>query len=183
MSYEDIEKATGARLSFNAWPTSRLEATRLVVPLGALYTPLSPATVVPYEPIPCRSCRALLNACCQIDFRAKLWICALCLQRNQMPPHYQDISPTQLPPELMQDYLCLEYTLNKPPGPPPIFLYVVDTCIDDEDLKNLKDSLIISLNLLPPNTLVGLITFGTMVFPVYNFRRKSMNLDFKVCNC
>ena len=46
---------------------------------------------------------------------------------------------------------------------PPIFLFVVDTCLEDEDLKAMKDSLVVSLSLLPPHALVGLITFGTMV--------------------
>lgn len=46
---------------------------------------------------------------------------------------------------------------------PLVFLYVVDTCMDDEDLQALKDSLQMSLSLLPPTTLVGLITFGRMV--------------------
>lgn len=46
---------------------------------------------------------------------------------------------------------------------PPIFLYVVDTCVDEDDLKALKDSLVVSLSLLPPHALVGLITYGTMV--------------------
>lgn len=46
---------------------------------------------------------------------------------------------------------------------PPIFLLVVDTCIDDEELSALKDSLQMSLSLLPPNALIGLITFGKMV--------------------
>jgi protein transport protein SEC23 len=40
---------------------------------------------------------------------------------------------------------------------------VVDTCLDDEDMKALKETLVVSLSLLPPNALVGLITFGTMV--------------------
>ena len=34
------EDRDGVRLSWNVWPTSRLEATRNVIPLGALYTPL-----------------------------------------------------------------------------------------------------------------------------------------------
>ena len=34
------EDRDGIRLSWNVWPSSRLEATRMVVPLGALYTPL-----------------------------------------------------------------------------------------------------------------------------------------------
>lgn len=46
---------------------------------------------------------------------------------------------------------------------PPIFLFVVDTCMDDEELSALKDSLQMSLSLLPPNALVGLITFGNVV--------------------
>uniref|UniRef100_S4RVA5 Protein transport protein SEC23 n=1 Tax=Petromyzon marinus TaxID=7757 RepID=S4RVA5_PETMA len=46
---------------------------------------------------------------------------------------------------------------------PPIFLYVVDTCLEDDDLQALKESLQMSLSLLPPAALVGLITFGRMV--------------------
>lgn len=34
------EDQDGVRLSWNVWPSSRLEATRLVVPLACLYTPL-----------------------------------------------------------------------------------------------------------------------------------------------
>ena len=34
------EDRDGVRLSWNVWPSSRLEATRMVVPLAALYTPL-----------------------------------------------------------------------------------------------------------------------------------------------
>lgn len=35
--------------------------------------------------------------------------------------------------------------------------------MDEEDLQALKESLVMSLSLLPPNALVGLITFGTVV--------------------
>lgn len=46
---------------------------------------------------------------------------------------------------------------------PPVFLYVMDLCLDDEDLAALKESLVMSLSLLPQNALVGLITFGANV--------------------
>lgn len=46
---------------------------------------------------------------------------------------------------------------------PLVFLYLVDTCMEDEDLQALKESLQMSLSLLPPTALVGLITFGRMV--------------------
>jgi hypothetical protein len=41
----------------------------------------------------------------------------------------------------------------------------VDTCQEVDSLSALKDSLVMSLSLLPENALVGLITFGTMVSP------------------
>lgn len=46
---------------------------------------------------------------------------------------------------------------------PPVFIFLVDTCMDEEELDALKDSLQMSLSLLPPNALVGLITFGKMI--------------------
>ena len=39
----------------------------------------------------------------------------------------------------------------------------MDVSMDEEDLQALKESLVMSLSLLPPNALVGLITFGTVV--------------------
>jgi len=99
----------------------------------------------------------------QIDIRGKLWICPFCLSRNAFPPHYKDISNTNLPAELLPKYTTIEYTLSRPVQVPPVFLFVVDTCLDEEDLKALRDAIVVSLSLLPPYALVGLITYGTMV--------------------
>ena len=44
-----------------------------------------------------------------------------------------------------------------------IYLLVIDTCLDEEDLTALKETLQMSLSLLPPNALIGLITFGRMI--------------------
>ena len=112
-SYQDYfqqnEDQDGVRMSWNVWPSSRLEATRLVVPLGCLYTPLkekpgkqlfsfiliigllhfefiSIVELPPlmYDPVLCTrgNCKAILNPLCQVDFRAKLWVCNFCFQRN-----------------------------------------------------------------------------------------------------
>lgn len=55
----------GVRLSWNVWPSSRIEATRTVVPIAALYTPLKIREDLPpvlYEPVACKPpCRAILN--------------------------------------------------------------------------------------------------------------------------
>uniref|UniRef100_A0A8C6RKR9 Protein transport protein SEC23 n=1 Tax=Nannospalax galili TaxID=1026970 RepID=A0A8C6RKR9_NANGA len=133
------EERDGVRFSWNVWPSSRLEATRMVVPVAALFTPLRERPDLPpiqYEPVLCSrtTCRAVLNPLCQVDYRAKLWACNFCYQRNQRGPQM-----------------------------PLIFLYVVDTCMEDEDLQALKESMQMSLSLLPPTALVGLITFGRMV--------------------
>lgn len=44
-----------------------------------------------------------------------------------------------------------------------MFIYVIDLCLDLDELQSLKDTLIISLSLLPQNAVIGLITFGNMV--------------------
>jgi protein transport protein SEC23 len=53
------------RLSWNVWPSSRVEATKTVVPISALYTPLKVREDLPpvlYEPVTCKPpCRAVLN--------------------------------------------------------------------------------------------------------------------------
>ncbi|KAF3845628.1 hypothetical protein F7725_008791 [Dissostichus mawsoni] len=84
------------------------------------------ATRLVYEPVLCSraTCRAVLNPLC-VDYRAKLWACNFCYQRNQ--------------------FSTIEYV------------------VQEEDLQALKESLQMSLSLLPPASLVGLITFGRMV--------------------
>ncbi|KAG1762134.1 hypothetical protein EDD22DRAFT_1029186 [Suillus occidentalis] len=70
---------------------------------------------------------------------------------------------SSLPAELLLKYTTIKYTLSRPAQAPPVFFFVVDTCLDAEDLKALRNALVISLSLVPPYALVGLITFGTMV--------------------
>ena len=99
-SYADYIQANedrdGVRVSWNVWPSSRLEvrkgqarsfarslfaqgffflfqATRMVVPLGVLYTPLKERADLPpiqYDPVHCarQSCRAILNPMCQVRY-------------------------------------------------------------------------------------------------------------------
>lgn len=168
------EDQSGARLSFHCWPSSRLEATRCVAPIGALYTPLkklpptcSPPTALQYDPIRCSTatCHAVLNPYCQVDYRTKLWVCPFCLTRNHFPPHYaENISEQNLPAELIPQFATVEYELpSVPPCGPPAFVFCIDTCAHVEELAELADSIQQVLNLLPEDSLVGLITFGTNV--------------------
>lgn len=82
------EDRDGIRFTWNMWPSSRIDATRLVVPLGCLYQPLKERNDLPvinYDPVVCtrsNTCKGILNPMCQVDYRAKLWVCVFCSQRN-----------------------------------------------------------------------------------------------------
>lgn len=168
MDFEANEDANGVRMSWNFLPNTRAEGNRLVVPLGALYTPLKEIAELPianYDPVCCSqpTCRSLLNPYCSMDFRARIWMCPFCGFRNQLPAHYANVTPDNLPLELQQGATSMEYISSRQVNQPPIFLFVVDLCQDEDNLEALKETLVISLSLLPPNALVGLITFGTMI--------------------
>lgn len=169
MDFNDFEELDGVRWSWLTWPASRLDATRCIVPFGAMYTPLkrlSPQRLpppLPYDPVRCTNCTGILNPYCRIDLRARTWLCPLCFQRNVLPPNYADISEQNLPAELIPDFTTVEYALNRRPAPPPVFLFVLDVCTREDELATAKEYIIRALSLLPPNAVVGLITFGQNV--------------------
>jgi protein transport protein SEC23 len=66
-NFQASEDRDGVRFSWNEWPNSKVDASRVVVPLGCLYTPLKSIEGIPpaleYEPIRCKQpkCGAVLN--------------------------------------------------------------------------------------------------------------------------
>ncbi|XP_077234856.1 sec23/Sec24 protein transport family protein [Tasmannia lanceolata] len=163
----DLESQDGIRMPWNVFPGSKQEATNCVVPVSAIYTPLKSLPdmpVLPYAPLRCRTCRSVLNPFSIVDFIAKIWICPFCYQRNHFPPHYGSITEENLPGELFPQYTTIEYeSPSEKSSIPPVFLFVVDTCIIEEELGFLKSALTQAIDLLPDNSLVGFITFGTYV--------------------
>jgi len=175
--FDQNEERDGIRFSWNNWPASKQEAMKAVIPVGCLYSPLkqNPNTpIVNYEPVLCSgSCRTILNPHCDIDFASKIWTCPFCYRRNQFPAHYSGISETNLTAELIPSFTTIEYILPRTAALPPVFLFVVDTALPSQDLEPLKESLLRSLSLIPANSLVGLITFGSTV--------QVHELAFEVC--
>lgn len=119
------------------------------------------------SPITCcrNTCKAVLNPYCYPDLQSqqKGWICNFCNQRNQFPQQYQHIVNPQHIRELIRN--TIDYVqLNQPNPHPPVFLFVVDSCVDEDELTALKTSITSSLALLPPNALVGFITFNHIVY-------------------
>ncbi|KAJ8442530.1 hypothetical protein Cgig2_026472 [Carnegiea gigantea] len=162
----DLETQDGVRMPWNVIPGTKQEASNCVIPVSLLYTPLKPfpnLPILPYSPLRCRSCRSILNPFSVVDFAAKIWICPFCFSRNHFPTHYASISDDNLPAELFPQYTTIEY--EPPPelhsqsmnSNPPIFLFVVDTCIIEEEVGYLKSALSQAFDLVPDEALVGLV--------------------------
>ncbi|MBA0613159.1 hypothetical protein Godav_013655 [Gossypium davidsonii] len=173
MANSDPEGVDGVRMTWNVWPRTKLEASKCVIPLAASIAPIRPHSdipTLPYAPLRCRTCSAALNAYSRVDFLAKIWICPFCYQRNQFPPHYAMISETNLPCELYPQYTTVQYTLQTNPDPnnpsnapqlQPVFVFVLDTCMIEEELVFAKSALKQAIGLLPEQALVGFVSFGT----------------------
>ncbi|XP_026387748.1 protein transport protein SEC23-like [Papaver somniferum] len=173
----DGEGIDGVRMSWNVWPRSKVEASKCVIPIAASISPIwhhKDIPNLPYLPLRCKSCSCILNPYCRVDFIVKIWICPFCFQRNQFPPHYSSISEQNVPAELYPQYTTVEYNLqqqfqqnpNDPASgsaPPPVFLFVLDTCLIEEELDFVKSALKRAIGLLPEHALVGFVSFGTQV--------------------
>lgn len=72
-----------------------------------------------------------------------------------------------MPGELFPHLTTIEYedqnSAASAAASSPIFLFVVDTCVIEEEIGFLKSSLLQVLGTMPENCLIGLITFGTYV--------------------
>ncbi|XP_027113534.1 protein transport protein SEC23 [Coffea eugenioides] len=170
----DLEAQDAVRMPWNVLPGIKSESAQCVIPISAIYTPLKPlpptTPVLPYSPLRCRNCRSVLNPFAIVDYsnpNNKIWICCFCLQRNHFPPHYQGISESNLPGELFPHLTTIEYEdqnlAASAAASSPIYLFVVDTCVIEEEIGFLKSSLLQVLGTMPENCLIGLITFGTYV--------------------
>ncbi|KAE9603025.1 hypothetical protein Lal_00012797 [Lupinus albus] len=177
MANTDPEGIDGVRMTWNLWPRTKVEASKCVIPLAATISLLRPhpdIPTLPYAPLRCKTCSSILNPFSRVDFTAKIWICPFCFQRNHFPPHYSQISETNLPGELYPHYTTVQYTLpSQNPGanydqhvqsvPSPVFVFVLDTCMIEEEMEFVKSEIRRAIGLLPDNALVGFVSFGTQV--------------------
>ncbi|OIR59074.1 MAG: vesicle coat complex COPII subunit Sec23 [Amphiamblys sp. WSBS2006] len=166
MNIEEIEKKDGVRFSWNCWPSSRTEAKKLVIPISCIYSPLKktePHWTINTHPITCR-CNAIINPYCVVDPVGRFWTCSFCMSRNVFSASYQNITQENLPIELTPQATTIEYAPEPAPNTGPVYLLVVDTAVEaKEELHFLRETLLLALNVLPRDALVGLITFGKLV--------------------
>ncbi|KAI3822994.1 hypothetical protein L1987_10597 [Smallanthus sonchifolius] len=167
MATTDPEGIDGVRMTWNAWPCTKVEASKCVIPFAASISPIRPHPHIPtnpYAPLQCKTCSAVLNPFCRVDFAGLIWICPFCFQRNHFPHHFSGISETNVPAELYPQYTTIEYAFpNSDTHPPPVYVFVLDTCMIEEELGFARSALQQALEFLPENALVGFVSFGTQV--------------------
>ncbi|KAJ4895322.1 Sec23/Sec24 protein transport family protein [Raphanus sativus] len=130
----DPEGIDGVRMTWNVWPRNKVEASKCVIPVAACISPLRrhrDIQSVPYAPLRCRTCSAALNPFAR---------------RNHFPPHYHVISESNLPCELYPQYTTVEYAAvpagpSDGPSSAPVFVFVLDTCMIEEEFELAKGSI------------------------------------------
>ncbi len=166
--YIEFEAQNGVRFSWNTLPMDAAGAAKLQIPIAALYTPFKMTNELPListPPVLCGKCSAILN--CHARFKGGgAWTCPFChtdnpLSNDMVSQYNRGIMPV----ETRSDYYTVEYTFPNNAGPTsPIFLFVVDTAISADELNALRNSLLETILLLPPDSVVGLISFGRHVY-------------------
>ncbi|KAK0607462.1 hypothetical protein LWI29_015441 [Acer saccharum] len=202
MDFTELEAIEGLRWSWNSWPPSKSDAASLIIPLSLLQTPLmqsSEIPILPYDPVICSKCGAVLNPYARVDYTSRIWSCPFCYARNHFPRSYSSIAETNLPAELFPTYSSVEYAAadhfannlsssmsfssmasfsstssGGGGGVGPAFVFVVDRCMEKEEIRAVKHELLRVIEQLPENALVGLIEFDSMV--------KVHDLGFSECS-
>ncbi|CAF1987783.1 hypothetical protein Bca4012_077759 [Brassica carinata] len=172
MDFLELEAIEGLRWSWNSWPTTKSDSESLVVPLSIMYTPLmhfSELPTISYDPLTCSRCAAVLNPYARVDYKSRIWACPFCFHKNPFPRSYAGITETNLPAELFPTYSAVEYSPSSASGGVsdgelgPAFVFVVDASMAEEELRALRSELLLVIEQLPESSLVGLITFDSMV--------------------
>ncbi|PHT49528.1 hypothetical protein CQW23_09275 [Capsicum baccatum] len=193
MDFVELEAIEGLRWSWNSWPVSKSESSALIIPLSIMCTPLmkfNELPILPYDPLICIQCGAVLNPYARVDYQSRIWICPFCYRKNPFPKSYLGINENNIPAELFPTYSTVEYHLGKKGlaqnsnsssllskmnsfsgldwagngvGGGPAFVFVVDGCTSNEELRVVKNELLHVIAQLPENALVGLVVFDSMV--------------------
>ncbi|KAJ9517351.1 hypothetical protein QJQ45_016723 [Haematococcus lacustris] len=167
------------QLTLGRFPATAAVKEATGLPFSAVVQPLAPIPKTPNEEelpfghVPrCASCYAYINRYCNLN--ATTWQCAVCTRindiRNTCRKRYA--GTLALLPELRSEvFECvMDATLPASPspqgdaqGPCPVYLALVDVSGDEDFLEVVRSGLLAALEVLPPYTQFGLITFSNKV--------------------
>lgn len=152
------EEADGIRFAWNIWNTSAVKNDN--VPISCLYNIKQPCYLLEQDPILCSKCMAAANTWTFFDPNTNTWTCGFCQSRNQTPTNI-DLNKFI---EANTNSTTIEYISQKTSAFPPVFMFVIDTSTYDQERHEMMIRTVShALKLLPDDSLVGLITFGTNI--------------------
>ena len=135
-------------------------------PFGLLYSPMRPIdglVRLEREPVRCSHCAGVLSPFDSVDVASRRWHCRLCNAVSELPAEIA--YATSQPEELKPECATIEYAI--PQGPQLVagsaLLLVLDCSLPADESERLGATLKQMLAELPPDTPVGLLTFGATV--------------------
>lgn len=162
------------RFNWDVFPSTKLEASHMLTPLGCLFTPAYGLPVQSHStPIQCDLCISYINQYIRIDRQNKMWWCPFCEKRSFLPDgfplHEKGSENNDIPLEIRPNVLTIDYVLAKDIAmgseTPFVVVYVIDLyqhtdSIESKEFDLLKEAISESIHKLPKNTLVGIVTYA-----------------------
>lgn len=152
----------GLRFVFNTIPRSKAQQEKLGVPQSCIYQPLRPKEsllTINSFPIACSTCHGIISPYASLDPSHQYWGCPFCQARNLMSANHRNDLQYVFDPTAMD----IEYVLPSDIKLQSVFMFVIDLGLDSHELDSLKETLINTLELLPQDCQIGIITFGKNV--------------------
>lgn len=186
--YDISQKVDGVSFNWNLFPSTRLEASQLLSPIGCLYSPLHKRAEQFQEiqlldklPLRCELCENFINPYIKIDRASRMWVCPYCEEKSSFPRDYELPLPgsdiEQWPLELRQSSSTIEYKLPSDASIAsdnytPTYWFILDSYQHVDELQNekevsfnsLKSNICKVIDKLPEGTSIGLITYDEFVF-------------------
>ena len=160
--------------NWNVFPSTRLEANKLVTPIACLLTPHHSTTVSSNDlPLQCSTCNTYINPLIKLDRKNRRWWCPFCQKQTTLPYDYlvpeNPSSVDEWPVELRQSSSSITYNLpqdiTRANSFDIIYVFIVDLYQHSEidDFSNLVQQLILGLETIPNDSYFTLITFDESV--------------------
>lgn len=165
--------------NWNVFPSTKLEANQMLTPLGCIYSPLHPSKLqTTSEALQCSMCRNYINQFIRLDRPNNRWWCPFCGKTTKFPSSFtlpeKQGANDQIPPEIRPsthgtcEYILPNDISTSKSGAPCVVALVVDQYQHTESLLSkefdiLKQTIADSVDKLPKDTVVLLITFSDIV--------------------
>lgn len=180
------ENIHGLRFNWNVFPSTKLEESTQVTPLGCLYSLLHkrphelkaiPVSDTGKMPPKCNSCKSYINPYSQIDRANGMWVCCICNKKSYFPPDYklpasEQPEASEWPIELQQVSSTIDHVLpvditNPIENDVPFaYIFLIDIYVTkghEAEFENYMKKVTNSIVDLPEGSLVGVIGFHDSV--------------------